>query len=108
MFTFAALFVLSAVASASDALARTCDVELRLDEAVALGALGIDIGYANASGAFAYAGRNVSCTSAVPNALALFEDHEESRVIGASFIGSFISWHSSLARRRFCTSSSAA
>jgi cysteine-rich repeat protein len=78
-----AFFSLAAAAPAS---ARTCEVALRLDSQVTLGALQLEIGYQAAPGSWLPGPLGVACATDAPNTLAPFVDDPATRVVTASFV----------------------
>lgn len=74
------------LAGASETFARTCEVALRLDDPVTLGALQLTIDYAGAPGSWQPTATGIACKTDVTNTLAPFVDDAAERIVTASFI----------------------
>jgi cysteine-rich repeat protein len=75
------------LAAATDAFARTCEIALRLDDSVTLGALQLTLLYQDAPGSFLTKDNgDVKCFGDAPNTLVPFLDDPVLRTITASFV----------------------
>jgi len=81
-----ALTAMGLLLGATLAEARTCEVALWLDDDVALGALQFDVDYSDVAGGFLAGPDGPECTSDTPNALAIFGDHPDQRLLTASVL----------------------
>ena len=74
------------MATSAPSFARTCEIALRLDDQVTLGALQLTLAYWNAPGTFQHSLTGVKCYGDAPNTLAPFVDDPVLRTITASFV----------------------
>ena len=74
------------MAASTTAFARTCEVALRLDDQVTLGALQLEIGYGAAPGTWEPTAKGIDCVADAPNTLAPFVDDPAIRTVTASFL----------------------
>jgi cysteine-rich repeat protein len=72
--------------SASYAFARTCEISLRLDDSVTLGALQLKIDYSAADGSWLPVASGIDCHTDAPNTLAIFVDDAVERSVTASLV----------------------
>lgn len=66
--------------------ARTCEVALWLDDEVALGALQFNVDYSAVAGSFVPGPDGLACEDDATNALAVFGDHPDERLLTASVL----------------------
>lgn len=71
---------------AAPAAARTCQLDLRLDDSVTIAALQLTVDYSSAFGALDAAPNGVACQGDAFNTLALFRDDEDTSTLTASFL----------------------